>query len=184
MPITSSRSRLGTRDGTAPAALTLPDLLEAGGAALQAGRWHQAVEAFRGVLRLAPDLGEVHAALGSALLVLGRAGEAIPALAEAARILDDSEAWNNMGWACSVGQRHEEARAAFVKAIERDPENLDPQRNLAALFELLGMLPEAGAAYALILLTAPADREALAGRARCARTGAVQETRPVAILAA
>jgi hypothetical protein len=49
---------------------------------------------------------------------------------------------------------------------------VEPQRNLAALFETLGMLREAEAAYDLILLTIPGDREALAGKTRCATAAA------------
>jgi Flp pilus assembly protein TadD len=119
-------------------------------------------------LAVAPDLAEVRAALGSALLVMGRLPEAMAELRQAAEGLGSSGAWNDYGWACAVAGNADEARAAFVKAIEADPANLEPQRNLAALFETLNMPREAAAAYDLILLTVPQDPEALAGKARCA----------------
>jgi hypothetical protein len=61
-----------------------------------------------------------------------------------------------------------EARAVLVKAIERDPANLEPQRTLAARSETLPMRQEAAAADELILLTAPGDAEAEKGKTRCA----------------
>jgi Flp pilus assembly protein TadD len=123
-------------------------------------------------LRQAPDLAEARAALGSALLVIGRTEEAIPELRVAAAALDTSRAWNDLGWACAVGGHVEDARATLVTAIERDPTNLEPQRNLAALFETLDMRQEAAAAYDLILLTAPGDAEAKKGKMRCGETTA------------
>jgi Flp pilus assembly protein TadD len=105
--------------------------------------------------------------LGSALLVLGRTKEAIVELQAAAERRKTSGAWNSLGWACAISQRMEEARDAFVKAIESDPTDLEPQRNLAALFEFLGMAVEAEATYDLILLSVPGDLEATQGKARC-----------------
>jgi Flp pilus assembly protein TadD len=142
-------------------------LLEVGARHLGAKRWTAAVETFRKVTRLAPNLAEARAALGAALLALSRYEEAVPELQAAAERLQSCQAWNNLGWASLMAGRMEEARAALVKAIEIEPTNLEPQRNLAALFETLTMPKEAEAAYDLILLTAPDDPEAMAGKARC-----------------
>ncbi|HSB73562.1 MAG TPA: putative sugar O-methyltransferase [Candidatus Methylomirabilis sp.] len=144
----------------------LASLLEAAAQQLAGRRWTAAVDGFRRVLELAPDLAEARAALGSALLVLGRTEEAIVELLQAAERLNTSETWNNLGWAEAAACHPEAARAALIKAIQCDPQNLEPQRNLAALFETLEMPGEAQRAYDLILLAAPDDREALAGRAR------------------
>ena len=142
--------------------------LEGAARHMSAKRWPEAVEGFRAVLAVAPDLAEARAALGSALLVLGRTEEAIVELQQAAEQLNTSEAWNNLGWAAATAGHPEPARTALIKAIECDAENLEPQRNLAALFETLKMPREAEAAYDLILLTAPGDAEAVKGKARCA----------------
>jgi Flp pilus assembly protein TadD len=125
------------------------------------------VEAFRKATRLAPAVPEAHAALGAALLAMSRYREAIPPLRTAAEHSQTSQSWNDLGWACLMAGRVEEARAALVRAIEIDPTNLEPQRNLASLFETLHLPKEAEAAYDLILLTVPRDPEALAGKARC-----------------
>jgi len=72
-----------------------------------------------------------------------------------------------------------------MKAIELEPTNLEPQWNLAALFEKLTMTREAEAAYDLILLTAPDSREALTGKTRRAalRTSAeVKQAGEVALV--
>jgi GT2 family glycosyltransferase/Flp pilus assembly protein TadD len=158
-------------------AAQLSEMLESAAGHLTNKRWSEAVAEFRAVLRHAPDLAEARAALGSALLVGGRTEEAIPELRAAADALDTSHAWNDLGWACTVAGQMDDGRAAFVKAIERDPANLEPQRNLAALFETLHMPQEAAAAYELILLTAPGDPEAAKGTLRC--TDAVATSRPV-----
>jgi tetratricopeptide (TPR) repeat protein len=155
----------------------LSAMLESAAGHLANKRWSEAVAGFRAVLRHAPALAEARAALGSALLVIGRTEEAIPELRAAADVLDTSRAWNDLGWACTVVGQMDDGRGAFVKAIERDPANLEPQRNLAALFETLHMPQEAAAAYELILLTAPGDLEAGKGRIRCA--GIVAAARPV-----
>jgi len=104
----------------------------------------------------------------------------VPELRAAAERLQSSQAWNTLGWAALMAGRMEEARAALVKAIESDPANLEPQRNLAALFETLHMPKEAEAAYDLILLAVPEDPEALAGKTRCqGRTAAPPAPAPV-----
>jgi tetratricopeptide (TPR) repeat protein len=153
--------------GESPTA-QLSAMLESAAGHLANKRWTEAVAGFQAVLRQEPSLAEAQAALGSALLVIGRTEEAIPELRAAADALDTSRAWNDLGWACTVVGQMDDGRAAFVKAIERDPAHLEPQRNLAALFETLHMPQEAAAAYELILLTAPGDPEAGKGKIRCA----------------
>lgn len=165
-----ARQATGHQEQTAHGALEALDaasLLEAGARHLAAKRWPEAVETFRKVTTLAPDVLEAQSALGAALLALGRYEEAIPALGAAAEHFHTSQAWNDLGWAALMAGRTEEARAALVKAIETDPANLEPQRNLAALFETLNMPKEAEAAYDLILLSVPQDPEARAGKLRC-----------------
>lgn len=167
-------------DGPPPAAAgaSLPELLRSAADQLAAHRWPQAVAGFREVLRQRPDLAEARAALGSALLVLGRLEEAIPELRAAAEALDSSAAWNDLGWSYAVAERPAEAREAFVRAIQRDPANLEPQWNLAALFETLRMPQEAAAAYDLILLTAPGDPAAQERKRRAAQAaGLAPDTR-------
>jgi SAM-dependent methyltransferase/Flp pilus assembly protein TadD len=156
------------RPPTPDPAQRLAGLVQAGAEHLAAGRPTEAVEAFRAALAIAPDLAEVRGALGSALVNLGRQAEALTELAAAAEALGTSEAWNNLGCAYALAGRAEEARGAFLEAIQRDGANREPQRNLAALFEALGMPREAAAAYDLLLLAAPDNAEALAGKARCA----------------
>jgi len=85
-------------------------LLETAARHMAAKGWSEAVDGLRAVLTLAPDLAEARAALGSVLLVLGRAEEAVVELWRVAHRLNTSEAWNNLGWAqgaagCGNGAR-------------------------------------------------------------------------------
>jgi GT2 family glycosyltransferase/Flp pilus assembly protein TadD len=139
-------------------------------------RWAEAITGFRMVLRHAPDLVEVRAALGSALTGIGETEHAVSELRAVVDVLDTSRAWNDLGCAYAVDGQMEDSRVALVTAIERDPTNLEPQRNLAALFEGLGMPQEASAAYELMLLTAPGNAEATMGKMRCAEKASPSRT--------
>lgn len=41
-----------------------------------------------------------------------------------------ARAWNNLGWAYLLAERHSEARAAFVRALAADPGHVQARRNL------------------------------------------------------
>jgi len=139
-------------------------------------RWAEAITGFRMVLRHAPDLVEVRAALGSALTGIGETEHAVSELRAVVDVLDTSQAWNDLGCAYAIGGQMEDSRVALVTAIERDPSNLEPQCNIAALFEGLGMPQEAAAAYDLMLLTAPGNAEATMGKMRCAGNAATSRS--------
>ncbi|MFZ5483081.1 MAG: tetratricopeptide repeat protein [Pseudomonadota bacterium] len=41
-----------------------------------------------------------------------------------------ARAWNNLGWAYLLAERHGEARVAFARALEADPDHVQARRNL------------------------------------------------------
>lgn len=88
----------------------------------EAGRYIEAAEAFRQVLRLRPDMAEAHNNLGVAYNALGLHEEGVKCSEQAIRLKPDSaEAHRNLGWAKHKLGRHGEAVDAFKRAIQFRP---------------------------------------------------------------
>ena len=85
---------------------------------------HKAIELERRALAIDPELADAHMWLGSALLALGRADEAIAAVREAIRLEpDNGQAHQGLARAYWVGKgQFAEAIPEFEKAIELNPE--------------------------------------------------------------
>jgi tetratricopeptide (TPR) repeat protein len=86
-------------------------------------RWDEAVDAYRELVRLRPDNAEAHLRLGEALLFgVGKAGEALPALEDAARIdARNARVFGSQGFALAALDRFRESVAAFEHAERLDP---------------------------------------------------------------
>lgn len=111
---------------------------EIGRREMERGRWADAATAFRAALAHDPASLDARHDLGVALREGGDLAGALAELSAVAAARGDATAWNNVGltqW--SLGHRTE-ARAAFQKAIERDPNTADAWLNSAVLAEEMG----------------------------------------------
>jgi predicted O-linked N-acetylglucosamine transferase (SPINDLY family) len=114
----------------------------------QAGRWAEAVAAYRRALALRPDYAEVYSNLGLALQNLGRFEEAIGAFERAAGLRPDLAAIQaNMGNALRAGARFHGAIAAYRRAIELAPGFAEAHNNLGIALHESGQAEEAIAAF-------------------------------------
>jgi len=87
-------------------------------------------------------------ALGTVLLQMGRAADALAPMQQAAALSSgDAETYKNLGILLKGMKRLPEAEAAYLRAIELKPDYLDAHNNLGILLHEMKRLPEAEAAY-------------------------------------
>jgi Flp pilus assembly protein TadD len=124
------RAALELRPDFAVARMNLLHLL-----ARQPMRRADAIAQAEAMLRKRPDSAEAHHSLGILLAQTpGREAEALPHFREAVRLEPSNPgALNSLGIACAQAGRLEEARAAWVRALEIDPEYRQARENLHLL---------------------------------------------------
>jgi len=132
------RASLARNPGAVMAWLNLGDLL--------ARRQDHAgaIAAFQRALELEPENPHAHNDIGCALIVLGRADEALAWLRRAAE-LDPAgkDGPSNLGLALSTLGRHDEAVASFREALRREPGEATVHGSLAVELMLAGRGEEA-----------------------------------------
>ncbi|MDX2223901.1 MAG: tetratricopeptide repeat protein, partial [Rhodospirillaceae bacterium] len=113
-------------------------------AAHRAGRFADAVTAYRAALAVAPDQARVHCNMGLALHAVGDLAGAAAAFSRAAE-LQPGLAPAHAGLAAVLDQRGdaEGARAAYGRALAADPVDVVALNNLGALLLRLGRTDEA-----------------------------------------
>ncbi len=96
---------------------------------------------------------------GTLALQLDQVSVALDLLSMVAQRAQDpilgSQAWANMGVGLRRQGRQEEARSAFLQALERDPESISARFNLANTLAALGRHEEALGHYTQLRATAP-----------------------------
>lgn len=118
--------------------------LESGLRAQAQGDASAAAAAYGEALRVAPEHPDALNLMGTALLQLGHADQAVDHLARAARKMKDHPGVHgNLGQACVAAGRYEQARAAFRKASRLEPGNVYYQLGTATALALHGKLGEA-----------------------------------------
>ena len=80
-----------------------------------------AMDAWRGLLEIAPDDSEANSGMGSSLMQQKRYGEAVPYMEAAAKGDKSPAAQNRLGSAYLQAEQIEKATAAFEKVVEADP---------------------------------------------------------------
>jgi len=119
--------------------------LESGLRAQARGDIDAAASGYREALRLAPEHPDALNLMGTVLLQLGHADEAVDHLARAARKMKDHPGVHgNLGQACVAAGRYEQAREAFRKASRLEPGNVHYRLGTATALALQGQLAEAG----------------------------------------
>jgi len=117
--------------------------LDLGVAHGEAGRYQEAIEAFKQAIKLKPDLAEAHYNLGLAYANLGRWKEVIETCKQAIKLKPDyAEAHNNLGVAYDELGRNQEAIEAYKQAIKLEPDLAKAHYNLGITYANLGRWKE------------------------------------------
>ena len=99
------------------------------------GRYQQAVDTFRKVIELDPDLGYAYFKMGTAYSRMNQPEKAIEVLRQAAEIMPNNPVvLNNLGIAYGKIDRLDEEIAAFKKALEIRPRYSSARLNLALVY--------------------------------------------------
>jgi tetratricopeptide (TPR) repeat protein/mono/diheme cytochrome c family protein len=133
---------------------------------LDAGRFDEAIAAYRESLRLNSESAPTHYNLGFALSARGRREEAIAQFREAIRI--DPEyalAHNNLGALLQVAGQDDEALLHYRRAVMLRPDNLDARTNLGQLLSNRGEAALAAEEFRQALTLKPDHPQALSGLA-------------------
>lgn len=154
----------------APASAPGDEMLDRARAAAREDRHADAIDGFRQVLSLRPDLPvSVRIELADQLTWAQRFDEAIPLYSEAAASPDRGDALAalvGLGRVQSWAGRHTRAVAAFDRALVLDPGNVEARLLRAQTLGWAGRLLAARKAYDDVLNDDPANSRAIAGRAR------------------
>jgi tetratricopeptide (TPR) repeat protein len=137
-----------------------------GGAALDAGNWGAAAEAFRRGLELAPNDPSLRHRLGTALFQLGDLRGAEEQFVRVARTSPEfTRAHFSLGVLFNATGRYAEAVDQFMTALGQDPAYVQARVQLAGVLARSGRPGEALTHYARALELAPGDSPAAFGQA-------------------
>ena len=110
-------------------------LIRAGACEYQLGKFSEAEKHFRNALNAAPDLPPALVGLGTSLITLGRAAEAIPVLEKAVKITPaDRMAQRALGHAYQQEEKFVEGERVLSKLVEQDPKDAEAWYYLGVLF--------------------------------------------------
>jgi tetratricopeptide (TPR) repeat protein len=132
-----------------------------GVALAMAGRWEDAVGAYRRAIQLKPDGIEPHGNLGKAFSRLGRYDEAVAEYRKALGLSPEGNPMieHSLGLALEATGRYREAAAAYRKVVESVPGYAQAWFGLGICEQQLGRPDEAIAAYRRALGLAPSAVE-------------------------
>lgn len=129
------------------------------------GDYSEAAAAFRDVIRLHPDVGELYINLGAALKSAGDFESAEAAYRDAIKIIPKSAlAWFNFGNLLRDKRNNEEALKAFRKADMLQPGTPEILNNLGTQLYDLGAIEDALKNYDAALVFRPQFTDAMANR--------------------
>jgi tetratricopeptide (TPR) repeat protein len=132
-----------------------------GTALLQLGRLGEAIDVFSRVIRLRPEIPDVHNNLAVAFQSIGDQNASLKAYSTAIELNPDlSLAHANLGRLLECMGRFAEAEVALRHAIRSQPQNLELKLNLAACLVHQERLAEAADVYQAVIDTNPDFAEA------------------------
>ena len=129
-------------------------------AALEAGRFEEALTACRNLLAFQPNSPDALAVAGIASLQLGDAKKAVDYLEQAVKRAELPVAWLHLGSARKTLGLTEQAMKAYRKALSLKPDLTPAAHNLGALLQEQGKHGEAAQVYRAALERAPTQAAA------------------------
>jgi Tfp pilus assembly protein PilF len=127
---------------------TIQEALASGWKLIEAGRFAQAEQVYRDLIRANPLVTQAWYLLGAIAQLEGKPAESLPFYQQALRLAPSHvEARNNIGVALQELGRGDEAAACFRDAIRLRPEFADAHSNLGNVLQDRGTLDEAIACY-------------------------------------
>ncbi len=127
----------------------------------KAGRYREALDAYRQVLAVQPANVEALTYGGVALLEVGRVGKALDALRRAVALApDSSEAHGYLANALQVAGRLQDAEAGYRRALEIAPDDARTLNNLGVVLQKLGRVEDAVAGFRRAAALQPSYAEA------------------------
>jgi tetratricopeptide (TPR) repeat protein len=101
----------------------------------KAGKYEEAIEAYKQTIKLKPDFVDAYIHLGSAYGALDRHEEEIEAYKQLLRINpDDAKVYNQLGSAYGKSGKYEQAIGAYKQAIKLKPGFADAHYNLGVAY--------------------------------------------------
>lgn len=140
----------------------LTGLAEEAQALSSQGRWSEAVQVWREIVRLDGENPNAQANLGLALAHAGQTGEAVDAYHAALRKgLPEDEVLTGVGIAFCLREQYGVAQENFENAVARNPSNLRAWSNLVLAYVRLGLMQKALEAAERVLALDPSDATTL-----------------------
>jgi Tfp pilus assembly protein PilF len=119
-----------------------------GDALSQAGKYREAIDAYKQAIQIKPDYSWAHTNLGVAYLTLQQYQEAINSFKQAIRIApDQAELHNNLGVACRKHGRRREAVDAYNQAVRIKPDYIDVHFALGISYMDLGLYEKSSESF-------------------------------------
>ena len=112
-----------------------------------AGRYQDALDAFRAAAELASSNPGPLQMLGTTYYLLGDTQQAIGNLEHALRLGKSAPAYANMAMAYYEAGRYEDALAAYQESLNRDPRSAVNHRNIGDVYQRLGRTSDARQEY-------------------------------------
>ena len=145
--------------------------------AMRQGDWEKALVFLVDAVQSEPAHVEALTGLGTCLLRLNRAAEAVAYFEKVTALAPDSAiAFNNVGVAYGALQQTEKAVEAYKTALQLDPDNAQAWKNLALIYLQDERVGEGVYILAAVVKSHPGDVEALCLLASCYEEGEQYES--------
>lgn len=167
---TSPAPTKGSGDNQKQVSLTAGQAVERAGRLFAAGKYDQAADLARQIIKFHPNQSDAHNILGVSLNSLGQAQEGVAMIKQAIKLAPANAIfYANLGEVERQRKRTTEARQALLKAVQLDPKQASAHNNLGILHFDAGEFQEAVASYLKAVAANPRFAEAYNNLANASR---------------
>lgn len=167
---TSPAPTKGSGDTQKQVSLTAGQAVERAGRLFAAGKYDQAADLARQIIKFHPNQSDAHNILGVSLNALGQPQEGVAMIKQAIKLAPGNAIfYANLGEVERQRKRIIEARQALLKAVQLDPKQASAHNNLGILHFEAGEFKEAVASYQKAVAANPRFAEAYNNLANASR---------------